>query len=427
MKKQLSLDAILDLPDNISFKESKSGNLLISRDTASFIFLSNLELEIYNNLSQGKTIRQSSEDVFFKNDESTKKIEDATKSLIKKIDRFGFYKDITFPQEKTWPLHLYITNECNLRCRTCYKDAGLLKPNELSTQEIIKLIDDFSVQGKSSVVVSGGEPLIHKDFFKIINYIKEKGHNINVVSNGLLIKSKEEAKQITSLVDFLQISLDGATEEFNDYYRGKGTYKEIIKRINLFSDIDFPLNIGMVVSEYNFQDIYNNLENLLESLDNNNLVVNVSNIMDFGRGMYCLNKGTRDMVHKILRKTKESDIHLKEWQIINVKTYDCGFARSITVDSDGTVHYCPVTHEHTASPYNIREQSFYDILNHFKEINKSVSVEKMPVCIDCDLTYLCGGGCRIENKIKTGSFTGKGECDNNKKEIIYEEMMLMRG
>lgn len=85
---------------------------------------------------------------------------------------------------------------------------------------MFRLIDDFSEQGPSNVVLSGGEPLYKPDFFEILKHIKRYGHRISVVSNGLLIGSRDTAIRLTELVDFLQISLDGATAEFNDFYRG---------------------------------------------------------------------------------------------------------------------------------------------------------------------------------------------------------------
>ena len=426
MKKRISLDSVVNIPGDIRTIHRSEGILYVARNNPSFMFLSNMESFIFEQLIKNKTIRQAAENIAKRNNFSTLLIEESTKSLLNKIEHSGFYKNNSNPQERTWPLHLYLTNECNLKCRMCYKNAGIAKPNELSTEEILRLIDNFSEQGESSVVLSGGEPLKHKDFFFIVEYIKQKNHKVSVVSNGLLIHSKSDVERIVSLVDFFQISLDGASEKFNDYYRGKGTYPKILDKINLFSNTNFLLNVGMIVSDYNFEDIYNNLGSLVNRLENKNLKINVSNIIDFGRGAYCLNKGTRDLVHKIIRKVKGEGIHTKEWEVLNVKTYDCGFARSITVDSDGSVYYCPVTHPFTDSNINIRTTSFQDVLTYFKEINKSVSVENMLLCVDCELTYLCGGGCRIENMRKTGSYTGQGACNLSRRNIIYDEMILMR-
>lgn len=427
MRKYVSLDTSVDLPEEVVSVAKRGGTLYIARDNPAFMFLSDLESTIFRELLAGRSIRSATAHVACPSSgHLVPEIEDATHSLFAKIEQSGFYRGVSNPQEKAWPLHLYITNRCNLRCRTCYKEAGLPKQNELSTPEIYALLDAFSSQGPSSVVLSGGEPLTHPDFFSLAEYAKRRNHRVSVVSNGLLIPSKEEAKRIADTVDFFQISLDGASPAFNDAYRGEGTYERIVEKIDLFTGLDFTLNVGMVVSGENFQDIHDHLGDLLNRLENKRLKVNVSNIMDFGRGMYCLNKGSRDLVHRIIRRMRELGVQTKQWDVLNIRTYDCGFARSITVDSDGQTYYCPVTHPFTSANLNVRDAPFSEILRHFKEVNASSSVEHMPQCHGCELTYLCGGGCRIENMRRTGSFTGHGICDLSRKEMIHDEMVLMR-
>jgi radical SAM protein with 4Fe4S-binding SPASM domain len=421
--KTFNLDKGLNLPSNINSVKREEGYLYVAKFNPSFILLSELESKIFEELMEGKSIRDSTKLTFDRTNVEARVLEQTVSQLLEKIEISGFYEGISNAQEKTWPLHLYVTDYCNLRCKTCYKNAGERKPDELTTDEILSFIDAFSVQGPSRVVMSGGEPLSRKDFFEIAEHIKNRSHKLSVVSNGLLIESREQAVRISELVDFFQISLDGATQKFNDYYRGEGTYNEILKKINLFKGLDFTLNVGMVVSGYNVEDIEHNFGRLMDLLENKKIKINVSNLMDYGRGKCCEEKGTVNMVYGVLDAAKDAGMLIKKWEPLNIKTYDCGFARSITVDSDGRVYYCPVANSQAASGLNIRVDSFSDIVNHFKEFNRSISVENIDECCDCSLEYLCGGGCRIDNKAKRGSYLKPENCDGSRREMIYQEMV----
>lgn len=425
VKKTFELDGRLNLPKKVSFVNRPEGILCIEKFNPSFILVDNDEFEILKELLKGLSIKEASL-IGYSKRKNVPLVEEKTKNLLKKIEKYNFYEGLNKPQDSKWPMHLYLTNKCNLKCKTCYKDAGLKKDDELTTKEIFSLVDSFSKQGPTNIVLSGGEPMLKKDFFKILEYIKPYGHKINVVTNGLLIKSRTTAERLTKLVDFLQISLDGATEHYNDFYRGRGTYKKILETIDMFSDLDFTLNIGMIVSEYNFKDIKQNIGNLFNSLKNKNLKLNVSNLLDKGRGKYCKSKGDHNLINEIINAVKDLNIKPKQWNVPTIRTYDCGFARSVTVDSNGEVYFCPVTNEFTKSNLNIRTSNFDFILQSFKEMNKSISVENMENCLDCDLEYLCGGGCRLDNLEKRNSYLNPEDCNKNRRELLYQELVNLR-
>ncbi len=425
-KKTIFLDDVINLPKQIFLKKFPEGDLHIAKENPSWILTSSLETEILNELKNKKTIREATHFLYNTKKYEPNLLENSTRSLLEKIEEYGFYKGSTVFDDGKLALHLYLTTDCNLSCIHCYKDAGKKKENELSFNEIKKLIDDFSVQGNSQIVLSGGEVLTRTDFFEIAEHIKSKGHQVNVVTNGTLIRDKETAIKLTKTVDFLQISLDGATKEINDYYRGKGTYEKIIKAINLFCNTDFLVNIGMVVSKVNYKDIKENLVYLLnDKIKHNKIKLNVSGLMDYGRGQFCKTHQGTDYVEKIFEIASKLGIKQKKWRLPNTKAFDCGYARSITVDSNGDAYYCPVANGVLRSGLNIRTSSMEEIMSHFREKNKEISVENIEECNDCELEYLCGGGCRLENQVQRNSLL-KPECDSERKERIYKELIKLR-
>lgn len=83
---------------------------------------------------------------------------------------------------------LEVTRGCNLRCRHCFVAAAGPQPDELSTDQILSLLDELKAQNVFCLVFTGGEPLLHPDFLHILDYAHRLGFVISVITNGLLLK-----------------------------------------------------------------------------------------------------------------------------------------------------------------------------------------------------------------------------------------------
>lgn len=168
-------------------------------------------------------------------------------------------------QKATFALQLHITDKCNLRCKHCYRSGQPIK--EMSLYEARKAIDDFADAseklGNCVIGLTGGEPLLSENIFRILDYLKEKrseGHPISAIlmTNGTLITSKI-AQKLNSYFPFLysvQISLDGATPEVHDAIRGKGSFKRAVRGLETLID---ETQLGTIISftfhKQNLQDI----------------------------------------------------------------------------------------------------------------------------------------------------------------------------
>ncbi|MEI7752709.1 MAG: radical SAM protein [Candidatus Omnitrophota bacterium] len=120
---------------------------------------------------------------------------------------------------------LSVTNSCNSKCSYC--DIPLRKQREMSTEEIIKLIDEMSAAGVQKLSLWGGEPLLRKDIGRIIGRAKEKGMYVNCDSNGYLVPQKfEEIKDL----DFLILSFDGE-KTYHDQNREPGSFDKFIRAV----------------------------------------------------------------------------------------------------------------------------------------------------------------------------------------------------
>ena len=106
------------------------------------------------------------------------------------------------------------TSRCNLRCKFCYLNHS--DEDELSTEEIIDYLDQLAALGSLLLSLTGGEPLLRKDFWEIARHAHDLGFAINLKTNGTLIDEKA-ADQIADLNFYrVDISLLGATPEVHD-------------------------------------------------------------------------------------------------------------------------------------------------------------------------------------------------------------------
>jgi len=96
----------------------------------------------------------------------------------------------TAAKEKYVPLVVSwnVTLKCNLKCPHCYINAAERKlPDELSTDAAKMLIHQIAEVSRPLLILSGGEPLLRKDIFELIQYGTERGLRMAMGSNGMLI------------------------------------------------------------------------------------------------------------------------------------------------------------------------------------------------------------------------------------------------
>jgi len=155
-----------------------------------------------------------------------------------------------FPFTKPFFINFSLTHRCNLRCKICETWKVWSRPEEeLKLVELQKTINEIGRWGDINVSFAGGEPLIRKnDLLECIKLAKKWNLTTHVTSNGQLINKKIAKELVSSGLDYLQLSLDGAKEETNNYIRGKGTYKKIIKAIREVKKAKKKLNSNLKLS-----------------------------------------------------------------------------------------------------------------------------------------------------------------------------------
>ena len=176
-------------------------------------------------------------------------------NTVRSIGRFG----LTKPQRFTAPLLVVwnFTQACNLACRHCYQDARKPASDELELQQQIAILDDLAANDTSWVAFSGGEPLMGRNFWPVAEHAAKKGFHVSVATNGTLL-TRETVKRLADCgVRYVEISLDSASPETHDAFRGgRGYWARTVAGIdNAVAQPGLRVGIAPTITRLNFSEL----------------------------------------------------------------------------------------------------------------------------------------------------------------------------
>lgn len=157
-----------------------------------------------------------------------------------------------------------VTGRCNFRCRHCYMDAPDGKLGELSTEEALNLIDQMAACGVLRVDLTGGEALVRKDFWQLVDRILSHHMVINqLYTNGwLLDESVLDAFESRGIKPEFIISYDG-TGGWHDWMRGRpGAEEATLRAMRLCARRGFYVSASMCVHRGNLSTLPQTVETL---------------------------------------------------------------------------------------------------------------------------------------------------------------------
>jgi AdoMet-dependent heme synthase len=158
-----------------------------------------------------------------------------------------------------YPYHVVweITKRCNLNCIHCYASSVESSQKELTTKEGKRLLDQIAkVDDFRMIVITGGEPLIRKDIFEMVEYAGKLGFRIVFSTNGTLL-SPQIAKDLVKLgvVNF-SISLDGSNPENHEKIRRKpGCFFSTMEGIKAARDTGACTQINFTAMKQNLAEL----------------------------------------------------------------------------------------------------------------------------------------------------------------------------
>ena len=296
------------------------------------------------------------------------------------------------------PRHFSIelTNNCNLFCKHCYNNSSNNNTDYLNKDILLSFLKDFRDNGGIVVELTGGEPLLHPDFFEIFEYCANNFLSVAILSNGYFLNEEILEK----MIDFQEkiifnVSLDSVDEKYHNKFRGsKDAYKKTINAIKLLVKYNFKHRVAMSVTKENFFHV----EDTIIFLKKIGVpLFGYSPVLNFGRGdnnesLFNDNEEYlkfAEYEEKIFNKYSDFISVLNDEQKETLEFNNCGLIhRTATISANGDIRPC-VMFDNDFSIGNIYNESLKNIFS--KEIVKQYSELSVPserICGDCeDLPY----------------------------------------
>lgn len=313
------------------------------------------------------------------------------------------YQDGEFVTFSMVPLavELNITNTCNFNCIHCSNDSRATSfPDELSTKEILAIIDGCLQFGVPELRFMGGEPLVHPGFFKFIQYAREKGiYQLRLSTNAWLIDD-EKVRELAKYFDSIQISVHGASPSVHDHIVGrKGAWEQAKRAVRLLNKNSVKVNIGFTVMRENVKDLPKMPHLALEwEADSLGFLC----LIPHGRGAR-LRSWSKEEIFEMGDTIKEMKCGLGSCLNLDVAgfppinplrkdntVYGCEAGKTLmAIEPNGTVKACGILDEDLG--INIKEKTLLEIWHssQFIEMRRRLS------CADCNYMQICWGPCRF--------------------------------
>lgn len=181
------------------------------------------------------------------------------------------------------------TRRCNLSCKHCRAVAeDHPYENELDTAASFKLLEQIREVGTPIVILTGGEPLLRTDIFDIAAHGTKLGLRMVMAPNGTLITQESAKKMKASGIKRISVSLDGATAETHDAFRGlEHAFENALRGIDIAKKVGIEFQINTTITKTNLDEIPRIL-NLAENLGA--VAHHIFLLVPTGRGKYIVDK-----------------------------------------------------------------------------------------------------------------------------------------
>lgn len=159
--------------------------------------------------------------------------------------------------EKTPPLRMVFwetTAGCNLSCSHCRRleTSNQLSKNDLNEAEAEEVIRQIVKVGKPILVLSGGEPLMRPDIFKLASLARASDLEVALATNGTMVDDQTALKIKSTGIRRVSVSLDGPQSEIHDRFRGEvGAYEKAVLGCHALRNAGVSLQINTTITRYN--------------------------------------------------------------------------------------------------------------------------------------------------------------------------------
>lgn len=308
------------------------------------------------------------------------------------------------------------TNQCNMFCDHCYRDAGVKAADELSTGEARQLIKEIKTAGFRIMIFSGGEPLMRPDIYELGAFATEQGLRVVMGTNGSLITPEVAGKMKDSGFMAAGVSLDSLDPVKNDSFRKlKNAYNLTVAGMKNLQAAGVPFQIHTTVMDWNV----NELEAITDfAVKIGAMAHHIFFLVPTGRAVNIEPEALRvadyeKTIARLMNKQKQVSIEIKPTcapqfiRIADQKGVPLRFSRGCLAG----ISYCIISPVGRVQPCayldmplgNVREKPFDVIWRENEVLQKLRTMEYQGKCGICDYKDRCGG-CRARANYYNGDY-----------------------
>ena len=349
--------------------------------------------------------------------------------MLKLLQKLGYA-----PRLAVWELTL----QCNLRCRHCGSRAGAGRNDELTTEEALTLCKDLAQLGCTRCSLSGGEPLLRKDWPLICSALVEAGIETNMVTNGKLWNRDITRLALSVGLESAAFSIDGLQDTHTYVRRDSNHWKQVWNAIDLCKELGLTASVITMVHRRNLHELDELRALLVEHrVDRWQLQLgNPSGNMKDHLDMCIEPKDVLELVPKIAAMCRlpgnprvfaghnvgyygEPEGVLRDYGGVIPFWIGCTAGCSVIgIESNGGIKGClslpsSLNHEDRFLEGNIRDTTLREIWNRRDAFayNRQFRKERLGgVCASCEYAEICRGGCSWTSYSHTGRTSGNDYC-----------------
>lgn len=311
-----------------------------------------------------------------------------------------------------------LTPRCNLRCVHCY--LGAQEPYhrqhrlEMSTAQVLSILDQITEAGCLYLLITGGDPMLRKDFAEIYRHARRNGLVVTVFTNGTLITDKILELFVEFPPRLIEITLYGATATTYEKITGiKGSYARCLAGIRRLLDHQIRVGLKTILMTHNRHEF-----GAIKNMATEEFGVKFR----FDAAIHSCFNGDSSPIslrvdpQEVVEKEFADDDRRQEWQDLldrfqqaapdSDTLYQCGAGRTtFSIDAYGHLQPCLMT---TRYRYNLLESDFLTGWREFMPRLREKKVGPAYICNQCKIRAICNV-CPPFVELECGSEQGHSE------------------
>ncbi len=322
--------------------------------------------------------------------------------------------EVPTPRHAVWEFTL----ACDQRCLCCGPRAGIARPDELTTEECLRLVDELAELGVGEVTLIGGEAYLRADFLLVIRAIRERGMTSTLTTGGYGMTQERAEAMVEAGVQSVSVSVDGL-EAHHDHLRARpGSWRRAFAAMRLLRAAGSKISANTQINQLTVDDLPELLELLaIEGIhawqiqvtvahggaaDHHELLLQPYMYLD----LFDMLEGLVDRCRALgITPTPANSLgyfgpyaHTLRRQQSHQSHYlgcQAGIA-GVAIESDGSIKNCPSLGGRNNIGGSWREHGLRAIWERAPELSymrKRTDQELWGYCRECYYASICKGGC----------------------------------